>query len=39
VLSWEEIERRRPGSRPFSTAEDDTASSPEPPERGAWRRR
>jgi len=39
VLSWEEIERRRPGARPFSTAEDDTSSSPEPPERGAWRRR
>jgi spermidine synthase len=39
VLSWDEIERRRPGARPFSAAEGDTASSPEPPERGAWRRR
>ena len=39
VLSWDEVERRRPGARPFSTAEGDTAASPEPPERGAWRRR
>jgi spermidine synthase len=39
VLSWDEVERRRPGARPFSAAEGDTASSPEPPERGAWRRR
>ncbi|MFL6169130.1 MAG: spermidine synthase [Ornithinibacter sp.] len=39
VLSWDEVERRRPGARPFGTAEGDTASSPEPPQRGAWRRR
>ncbi len=39
VLSWDELERRRPGAQPFSAAEGDTASSPEPPERGAWRRR
>jgi spermidine synthase len=38
VLSWDEVERRRPGARPFSAADGDTASSPEPPERGAWRR-
>ena len=39
VLSWDEVERRRPGARPFSATAGDTASSPEPPERGAWRRR
>ena len=39
VMAWDEVERRRPGARPFSAAEGDTASSPEPPERGAWRRR
>ena len=38
VLSSDDIERRRPGARPFSTQEGDTASSPEPPARGAWRR-
>jgi spermidine synthase len=38
VLSWDEVERRRPGARPFRAADGDTASSPEPPERGAWRR-
>lgn len=39
VLSWDEIGRRRPGARPYSAVEADTASSPEPPARGAWRRR
>lgn len=39
VMTWEEVERRRPGARPFSAAAGDTASSPPPPERGAWRRR
>ena len=39
VLSREDVERRRPGARPFSLAAGDTASSPEPPQRGAWRRR
>ena len=39
VLSWDDVCRRRPGARPFSSAAGDTASSPEPPERGAWRRR
>ncbi len=39
VLTWNEVERRRPGARPFSAIDGDTASSPEPPERGAWRRR
>jgi spermidine synthase len=39
VLSWDEVERRRPGARPFSAESGDTASSPQPPERGAWRRR
>jgi spermidine synthase len=38
VLSAHDIERRRPGTRPFSTRAHDTAPSPEPPERGAWRR-
>ena len=39
VLSWDDVARRRPGARVFSAADGDTASSPEPPERGAWRRR
>lgn len=39
VLSWDELQRRRPGARPFSAAAGDTASSPEPPHRNAWRRR
>ena len=39
VLSWDDVVRRRPGARPFSAADGDTASSPEPPQRGAWRRR
>ncbi len=39
VMTWDEVARRRPGSRPFSAAAGDTARSPEPPQRGAWRRR
>ena len=39
VLSWDDVARRRPGATAFTTADGDTASSPEPPERGAWRRR
>lgn len=39
VLSWDELERRRPGARPFGAEAGDTASSPEPPHRNAWRRR
>ena len=39
VLSWDDVARRRPGATPFTTADGDTAASPEPPERGAWRRR
>lgn len=39
VMTWEEVTRRRPGARPFSAADGDTAQSPEPPQRGAWRRR
>jgi len=39
VLSSDEVKRRRPGAQPFSEAAGDTASSPDPPERGAWRRR
>ena len=39
VLSWDDVERRRPGARPFSALDGDTRASPEPPERGAWRRR
>ena len=39
VLSWDDVARRRPGATAFTTADGDTAASPEPPERGAWRRR
>ena len=39
VLSWDDVARRRPGARPFTAADGDTAASPQPPERGAWRRR
>ncbi|HSF97526.1 MAG TPA: fused MFS/spermidine synthase [Ornithinibacter sp.] len=39
VMGWEKFIRRRPGARPFSAADGDTASSPPPPARGAWRRR
>ncbi len=39
VLGWDEVVRRRPGARPFSEASGDIARSPEPPQRGAWRRR
>jgi spermidine synthase len=39
VLSGDDVERRRPGARPFSAEAGDTAASPEPPQRGAWRRR
>ena len=39
VLSWDDVERRRPGARPFSAFAGDVDASPEPPERGAWRRR
>jgi len=39
VLGWDEVSRRRPGAKPFSEASGDTARSPEPPQRGAWRRR
>ena len=39
VMGWDEILRRRPGATPFSEATGDTAPSPPPPARGAWRRR
>jgi spermidine synthase len=39
VLAGEELRRRTGGARPFRAAAGDTASSPEPPNRGAWRRR
>ena len=39
VMGWDEIVRRRPGATPFSEATGDTAPSPPPPARGAWRRR
>lgn len=39
VLSCDDVERRRPGARPFSAVAGDVDASPEPPERGAWRRR
>jgi spermidine synthase len=39
VLTSDEIERRRPGAHPFTVAAGDAVPSPEPPERGAWRRR
>jgi len=39
VLGWDEVLRRRPGARAFSSDAGDTARSPEPPQRGAWRRR
>jgi spermidine synthase len=39
VLDWSELARRAPGTRPFSAASRDMERSPEPPTRGAWRRR
>ena len=39
VLTRDDVTRRVPGSRPFSTASGDVSASPPPPERGAWRRR
>lgn len=39
VLPGPDVQRRVPGARPFRESEGDTASSPEPPARGAWRRR
>ena len=39
VLTSADLQRRVPAARPFSVAGGDTACSPEPPERGAWRRR
>ena len=39
TLAWDDVTRRVPGARPFSTASGDVATSPAPPERGAWRRR
>jgi len=39
VLSRDDVDRRRPDARPFSEAAGDTAASPQPPERGGWRRR
>ncbi|MGL5910030.1 MAG: spermidine synthase [Phycicoccus sp.] len=39
VLSWPDLDRRHPGIRPFSAADDDLAPSPEPPARDGWRRR
>ena len=39
VLPGPDVLRRVPGARPFRAADDDLAPSPEPPERGAWRRR
>ena len=39
VLAGDESRRRTTGARPFRAAAGDTASSPEPPLRGAWRRR
>lgn len=37
VQTGADLARRHPGARPFRVG--DTAPSPEPPERGAWRRR
>ena len=39
VLPGADVLRRVPGARPFRAADGDLAPSPEPPERGAWRRR
>ncbi|MGL5911893.1 MAG: spermidine synthase, partial [Phycicoccus sp.] len=39
VLPSPDLDRRHPGIRPFSAADDDLAPSPEPPTRAAWRRR
>ena len=39
VLAGDELQRRTAGARAFRDAAGDTASSPAPPERGAWRRR
>ncbi len=39
VLPGADVRRRLPSARRFSAAEGDTAASPDPPERGAWRRR
>ncbi|MEO7420781.1 MAG: fused MFS/spermidine synthase [Ornithinibacter sp.] len=39
VMTWEEVARRRPDARPFRAAAGDMSPSPEPPQRGAWRRR
>jgi spermidine synthase len=39
VLPGTDLARRVPGARPFSIAAGDTSASPEPPERGSWRRR
>ena len=37
VLTGDDVARKAPGARPFTTA--DAEPSPEPPARGAWRRR
>ena len=39
VLAGTELDRRVAGAHPFSAAGGDTSPSPEPPERGVWRRR
>ncbi len=39
VLPGADVLRRVPGARPFRAADGDLSPSPEPPERGAWRRR
>jgi spermidine synthase len=39
VLPGGDVRRRVPSARAFSAAAGDTAPSPEPPDRGAWRRR
>jgi spermidine synthase len=39
VLPGPDVLRSVPGARPFSGTTGDVAPSPEPPERGAWRRR
>ncbi|MGL5865441.1 MAG: spermidine synthase [Dermatophilaceae bacterium] len=39
VLSSPDLDRRHPGIRPFTAADDDRAQSPDPPARDSWRRR
>ena len=39
VLAGDQLQWRTAGARPFRAGAGDTASSPDPPHRGAWRRR